>query len=151
MVGDYRCVGDPDGAGVAKRIGADFLFAKEAALRAHRACYGDGALLCGVPGLGAVRCQGDFMSAKTARYVHWQAGNHWLGYFEEFPDYMTQGETLEDLQDHLRSLHADLTSGEIEGIRRVRRAVSCFLKRVDLVRKLEASGCELIRHGGNHD
>ena len=39
----------------------------------------------------------------------------WLGYFEEFPDYLTQGETLAELQDNLR----DLTSGEIPGIRRV--------------------------------
>ncbi len=59
------------------------------------------------------------MSAKTARYVHWQSGDQWLGYFEEFPDYMTQGDSIEDLQDHLRSLYEDLTSGEIEGIRRV--------------------------------
>ncbi len=43
----------------------------------------------------------------------------WLGYFEEFPDYMTQGETLAKLQEHLRDLYRDLTSGEIPGIRRV--------------------------------
>lgn len=43
----------------------------------------------------------------------------WLGYFEEFPDYMTQGETLEDLRENLRDLYQDLTSGEIPGIRRV--------------------------------
>jgi hypothetical protein len=56
---------------------------------------------------------------STARYVYWQSGNHWVGYFEEFPDYMTQGESFEDLQDHLRDLYRDLTSGEIAGIRRV--------------------------------
>jgi predicted RNase H-like HicB family nuclease len=43
----------------------------------------------------------------------------WLGYFEEFPDYLTQGESLEDLEDHLRDLYRDLTSGEISGIRKV--------------------------------
>ena len=32
---------------------------------------------------------------------------------------MTQGDTLEDLQEHLADLHRDLTSGEIPGIRRV--------------------------------
>jgi hypothetical protein len=26
----------------------------------------------------------------TARYVHWQDGSMWLGYFEEFPDYLTR-------------------------------------------------------------
>ena len=55
----------------------------------------------------------------TARYVHWQDEGMWLGYFEEYPDYMTQGENLEDLQDHLRDLHKDLTSGEIPRIRNV--------------------------------
>jgi hypothetical protein len=42
----------------------------------------------------------------------------WLGYFEEFPDYLTQGETLEELQENLRDLYRDLMSGEIPGIRR---------------------------------
>jgi len=55
----------------------------------------------------------------TARYVYWRDGNHWLGYFEEYPDYQTQGESLEDLQDHLKDLFRDLTSGEIPGVRRV--------------------------------
>ena len=43
----------------------------------------------------------------------------WLGYFEEFPDYLTQGESLEELRDNLRDLYRDLTSGEIPAIRRV--------------------------------
>jgi predicted RNase H-like HicB family nuclease len=55
----------------------------------------------------------------TARYVYWQDGDMWIGYFAEFPDYMTQGESMEDLQDHLRDLYKDLTSGEIPGIRRL--------------------------------
>jgi predicted RNase H-like HicB family nuclease len=42
----------------------------------------------------------------------------WLGYFEPFPDYMTQGESLADLEASLRDLYQDLTSGEISGIRR---------------------------------
>jgi len=56
---------------------------------------------------------------STARYVHWQDGAMWLGYFEEYPDYLTQGETVGELQDNLRDLYRDLTSGEIAGIRRV--------------------------------
>ena len=50
---------------------------------------------------------------KTARYVHWQDQGMWLGYFDEFPDYLTQGESLEQLQANLRSLYADLISGEV--------------------------------------
>ena len=54
----------------------------------------------------------------TARYVYWQDGVHWLGYFEDYPDYRTQGESLEELQERLRDLFRDLTSGEIPGVRR---------------------------------
>lgn len=54
----------------------------------------------------------------TARYVHWQDGEMWLGYFEAFPDYLTQGESLAELQAYLRDLYRDLTSGEIPGLRK---------------------------------
>jgi hypothetical protein len=53
------------------------------------------------------------------RYVYWQGGKHWLGYFEEFPDYPTQGETLDDLKDHLRDLYPNLTSGAVPGVHRL--------------------------------
>lgn len=43
----------------------------------------------------------------------------WLGYFKEFPDYVTQGETLPGLEDHLRDLYRDLVGGDIPIIRRV--------------------------------
>jgi len=56
---------------------------------------------------------------SSGRYVRWQDGEMWLGYFENFPDYWTQGQTLEELEDNLRDLYRDLTGGEIPGIRRV--------------------------------
>ena len=56
---------------------------------------------------------------ETARYIYWHDGEMWLGYLEEFPDYMTQGETLEELRENLKDLRTDLTSGEIPGVRRV--------------------------------
>lgn len=48
---------------------------------------------------------------SVARYIYWQDGDHLLGYFEDYPDYMTQGESLEDLFE-------DMTGGEIPGIRK---------------------------------
>lgn len=56
---------------------------------------------------------------KTTRYVYWQDGDSWLGYLEEYPDYMTQGESLEDLQAHLKDLFDDLSGGHIPGVRKV--------------------------------
>ena len=43
----------------------------------------------------------------------------WLGYLEEYPDYMTQGATLDELQDNLRDLFSDLAGGKIPGVRHV--------------------------------
>ena len=34
---------------------------------------------------------------STTRYVHWEDQGMSLGYFEEYPDYLTQGETLAEL------------------------------------------------------
>ena len=51
--------------------------------------------------------------------MNWQDGEMWLGYLEEFPDYLTQGESLGELEGNLRDLYKDLTSGAIPGVRRV--------------------------------
>ena len=59
----------------------------------------------------------------TTKFVYWQDGEWWLGYLEEFPDYKTQGEDLEDLRVHLLDLYRDLTSGEIPHVRRVGQLV----------------------------
>lgn len=56
---------------------------------------------------------------KNPKFVYWQEGEFWVGYFEEYPDYETQGESLDDLKEHLRDLYKDLTSGELPQIRRV--------------------------------
>ena len=44
---------------------------------------------------------------SSARFVHWQDQGIWLGYVEEFPDYLTQGETLVELAENLWDLHRD--------------------------------------------
>jgi len=56
---------------------------------------------------------------NTVRYVYWQDGGVWIGYLEEYPDYMTQGESLEELQENLKDLYQDLSGGHIPGARKV--------------------------------
>ena len=56
---------------------------------------------------------------STVKYVYWEEDGAWLGYLQDFPDYWTQGETLEDLREHLRDLYTDLSSGQLPGIRKV--------------------------------
>jgi len=53
------------------------------------------------------------------RYVYIIDNGMWVGHWEEFPDYMTQGETLEELQLNLKDLYQDLSSGNIPGVRHV--------------------------------
>ena len=61
----------------------------------------------------------DGIRMPTVKIVFWEDDGFWIGYLQEFPDYWTQGDTLEDLESHLRALYKDLTSGELRGIRRV--------------------------------
>jgi predicted RNase H-like HicB family nuclease len=45
---------------------------------------------------------------QTIKYVYWQEDDAWLGYLQDYPDYWTQGETLDDLIDHLTDLYQHL-------------------------------------------
>lgn len=60
---------------------------------------------------------------QTINIVYWQDGNAWLGYVQDYPDYWTQGETLDDLKEHLKDLYLDMTSGAVPGIRKVEELV----------------------------
>ncbi len=56
---------------------------------------------------------------QTVKFVYWQEGEAWLGHLQDYPDYWTQGETLDDLNEHLKDLYRDFVSGELPGIRKV--------------------------------
>lgn len=56
---------------------------------------------------------------ETTKYVYWQDEDMWLGYLETYPDYWTQGETIEELEENLRDIHLELVSGSIPYVRRV--------------------------------
>ena len=56
---------------------------------------------------------------EKTKFVYWRDGNMWVGYLEEYPDYMTQGETLDELKENLVDIYKDLTSGTIPCVRRV--------------------------------
>ncbi|HEY7427322.1 MAG TPA: type II toxin-antitoxin system HicB family antitoxin [Gemmataceae bacterium] len=56
---------------------------------------------------------------QSVKIVVWEEDGGWLGYLQDYPDYWTQGDTLDDLKEHLQDLYRDATSGTIPGIRRV--------------------------------
>jgi len=43
----------------------------------------------------------------------------WIGYLDEYPDYMTQGESIEELEENLRDIFHELNSGAIPCVRKV--------------------------------
>jgi predicted RNase H-like HicB family nuclease len=52
-------------------------------------------------------------------YVYWQDENMWVGYLSEFPDYLTQGDSLDELKENLKDIYHELSSGNIPCVRRV--------------------------------
>jgi hypothetical protein len=53
---------------------------------------------------------------KTS-FTYWSDGPQWLGYLAEFPDYWTQGDTLDELKKNLVDLWRDLNGGHVPGAR----------------------------------
>lgn len=56
---------------------------------------------------------------ESLKFKYWEDNGVLLGYLEEYPDYMTQGVTLDELKENLRDIYVDLTSGTIPAVRRV--------------------------------
>jgi hypothetical protein len=55
----------------------------------------------------------------TVKIVYWEDDGSWIGYLQDFPDYRTQGDTLDDLREHLKDLYNDLAGGMVPGARKV--------------------------------
>ncbi len=56
---------------------------------------------------------------EKIKYICWQDEDMWLGYLQEFPDYMTQGESKAELQANLGDIYKELNSGNIPCVRKV--------------------------------
>jgi predicted RNase H-like HicB family nuclease len=56
---------------------------------------------------------------ETKRFVYYEENGMWVGWLEEFPDYRTQGETLDELKENLQDIYEELTSGRIPAVHRV--------------------------------
>ena len=55
---------------------------------------------------------------KSVGFTYWQDGEFWLGHLDEFPDYTTQGMSLDELKEQLQDLYRDLMSGVSPRVRR---------------------------------
>ncbi len=61
---------------------------------------------------------------KTVTIVYWQENDGmWLGYLQNYPDYWTQGETLEELRDNLKDILFEIKNGLISQVKTVEEMV----------------------------
>jgi len=56
---------------------------------------------------------------ETKRFIYYEEGELCVGWLEEFPDYRTQGETLDELKKNLQDIHNELISRKIPCVRKV--------------------------------
>ncbi|MEK8015258.1 MAG: type II toxin-antitoxin system HicB family antitoxin [Candidatus Parabeggiatoa sp.] len=61
---------------------------------------------------------------KTVTIVYWQENDGmWLGYLQNYPDYWTPGETLEELRDNLKDILFEIKNGLISQVKTVEEMV----------------------------
>jgi predicted RNase H-like HicB family nuclease len=53
------------------------------------------------------------------KYIYWQDEDMFIGYLEEYPDYWTQGISLEELKQNLLDLYHEFSSNNIPSVRKV--------------------------------
>lgn len=57
---------------------------------------------------------------RNISFTYWkESDGKYLGYLNDYPDHWTQGDDLDDLQDHLMDLSELFVSEEIPGIKHV--------------------------------
>jgi len=56
---------------------------------------------------------------RTLKYTFWQDEEFFLGYLNDYPDYVTQGYSKDELLENLKDLLKDMETGEVPYIRKV--------------------------------
>jgi predicted RNase H-like HicB family nuclease len=56
---------------------------------------------------------------EKIKYVYYQEGDAWVGWLEAYPDYKSQGMSLEELEENLRDVYKEINSGKIPHIRKI--------------------------------
>jgi predicted RNase H-like HicB family nuclease len=56
---------------------------------------------------------------EKIRYVYYQDGELWVGWLEMYPDYKSQGNSIEKLEENLKDIYAELSGGKIPQVRKI--------------------------------
>jgi len=60
---------------------------------------------------------------KHLPFTYWKDENYYIGHLNDFPDYETQGESLEELSENLKSIYIDLDSEVVPYVRHISELV----------------------------
>ena len=55
---------------------------------------------------------------NTFRMIYWKENEFWLGYIEEYPDYQTQGTTLDELKENIIDICKDIKAGLVPNVKK---------------------------------
>jgi len=55
---------------------------------------------------------------ETKKFVYYIEDGIWVGWLEEYPDYRSQGKTIDELKENLKDLYEDLSTEKISHVRR---------------------------------
>ena len=56
---------------------------------------------------------------RSIKFTSWQDGDFYIGFLNEYPDYLTQGSSKEELAENLKDLLTDMESGQVPYIHKV--------------------------------
>jgi hypothetical protein len=56
---------------------------------------------------------------ESKKFIYYQEDEMVIGWLEEYPDYRTQGDSLEELEENLLDIYRDLNSGEIPCVHKI--------------------------------
>jgi predicted RNase H-like HicB family nuclease len=60
---------------------------------------------------------------KNLRFTYWKDEDYFIGFLNDFPDYESQGTSLEELKENLSFIYHDIESNEIPYIRHISELV----------------------------
>ncbi len=58
------------------------------------------------------------LSKASAKFIYYNDDGLLVGWLEEYPDYKTQGRTLDELKENLKDIYEDLNSDKVPHVRK---------------------------------
>jgi len=61
---------------------------------------------------------GRINAMETKKFIYYQENDVWVGWLEEYPDYRTQGKTIDELKVNLKDIYDEINTGNIPHVRK---------------------------------